>query len=314
MSLLSFLRETSAPAVAVEIGATRVSGAHLEWRGGQVVVLAHAAVPLPTGVLAPSLAAANIADQPAAAAALRRVLERLGRPRRIALVVPDVVAKVSLVRFERVPARAQDLDQLVRWQVRKTAPFAIEAAQISYVRGQKAPDGQEFIVSLARRDVVVEYEQLCAGEGAHAGIVDLATFNVANLVLAGASPPSADWLLVNVASDYATIAIFRGPDLIFFRNRAGEADGALTDLVHQSAMYYEDRLGGTGFARVLVSGANVDIDEVRRGFAARLAAPVEPVDLQPLVALTDRAAAGPALVELLAPLVGVVARGREKAA
>jgi len=55
-------------------------------------------------------------------------LERAGRPRRIGLIVPDVVAKVSLVRFERVPSKLQELDQLVRWQVRKSAPFAIEEA------------------------------------------------------------------------------------------------------------------------------------------------------------------------------------------
>ena len=62
------------------------------------------------------------------------------------------MAKVSLVRFEQVPARAQDLDQLVRWQIRKSAPFPIEEAQVSYVAGQRASDGQEFIVTLARRD------------------------------------------------------------------------------------------------------------------------------------------------------------------
>src|SRR5439155_6864258 len=95
-----------------------------------------------------------------------------------------LVAKVSLVRFEHVPGRAADLDQLVRWQVRKAAPFPIEDAQVSYEPGFKAADGQEFIVSLARRTVVEEYEGLCAEAGAHAGIVDLATFNVINAAIA----------------------------------------------------------------------------------------------------------------------------------
>ena len=99
--------------------------------------------------------------------------------------MPDPVAKVSLVRFEQVPPRAQDLDQLIRWQVRKAAPFPIEEAQVSYVAGLRAADGQEFVVSLARRDVVQEYEALCAAPGAHAGLVDLSTFNVVNAVLAG---------------------------------------------------------------------------------------------------------------------------------
>ena len=38
-------------------------------------------------------------------AALRSALDKLGsRPRRVALVIPDTAAKVSLLRFEKVPA------------------------------------------------------------------------------------------------------------------------------------------------------------------------------------------------------------------
>jgi Tfp pilus assembly PilM family ATPase len=307
--------------VAIEIAATRVSGASVGWRGGGATVTAHATEPLNEGALVPSLASANILDRPAVAGALGRVLDRLGRPRRIALVVPDLVAKVALVRFERVPARPQDLDALVRWQVRKTAPFAIDEAQISYVAGHRAADGQEFVVSLARRSVVQEYERLSADQGVHAGIVDLATFNVVNAVLAGSTPSPADWLLVNVAPDYATIAILRGSQLILFRTRSAETDGTLADLVHQSAMYYEDRLNGAGFTRVILAGAALagtrhagDVDEVRRSLEGRLTTSIETVDLGAVAALTDRIGAGPVLVDTLAPLVGILVRGREKAA
>jgi len=324
----SSLRDSSGPTAAVEIAATRVSGASLEWRGGQAAVTAHALEMLPEGALVPSLTAANVVDRAAVAGALGRVLERIGHPRRIALVVPDPVAKVSLVTFERVPARAEDLDELVQWQVRKAAPFPIEEAQISYVAGRQSPEGQEFVVSLARRDVILQYEQLAAAESAHAGIVDLATFNVINAVLAadmsGLTPtPSAsstsagDWLLVNVAPDYVTLAILRGPHLLFFRNRAAETDGTLADLVHQTAMYYEDRLGGGGFERVLLAGAAGvdprragDVELVRRSLQSRLAAAVDMVDPRAAVTLTDRISAGPAFLDTLAPLVGVLMRGQ----
>src|SRR5436190_9999364 len=116
MSLFSSLRESAAPPVAVEIAAGRVSAASLEWRGGQPVVAAYAIEPIPESALVPSLTAANTHDRPAVMTALNRVLEKMGRPRRVSLAVPDVVAKVSLVRFEQVPPRAADLEQLVRWQ------------------------------------------------------------------------------------------------------------------------------------------------------------------------------------------------------
>ena len=318
MNAFASLRDPSGPAVAVELAAHRVSAASLELRGGKPWIASHATEPLPDGALVPSLTAQNAHDRAAVVAALGRVLERTGRPRRIGLVVPDLVAKVSLVRFEQVPSRAADLDQLVRWQVRKTAPFAIEDAQVSYVPGLRALDGQEFVVSLARRDVVKEYESLCAEAGAHAGIVDLSTFNVINAVVAAAAPSQADWLLVNVAPDYASIAILRGEHLIFFRNRSADTEGTLADLVHQTAMYYEDRLEGSGFGRVWLAGAASagarqagDAEQLRRNLQERLTAPVETVDPRAAAGVTDRIAAAPALLDTLTPLVGLLLRGQE---
>jgi len=157
------------------------------------------------------------------------------RPKRVGVVLPDSVARVSLVRFDSVPARAADLEQLVHWQMRKAAPFRLEDAQVNYVPGAKVGDGgREFVVTLARRDVIEEYEGVCADVGARAGLVDLATFSLINIVLASSrTPPSGDWLLVHWTPDYSTLAVIRGADLIFFRSRLHEGEADLADLVHQ---------------------------------------------------------------------------------
>jgi Tfp pilus assembly PilM family ATPase len=303
----------------VEIAANRVSAAALEWHGGQATVALHASEPLPAGALVPALTTANTHDRAQVLEPLTRVLERVGRPRRVGLVVPDVVAKVSLVMFETIPGKAQELDQLIRWQVRKAAPFALEEAQISYIRGLRSDDGQEYVVTLARRSVIEEYEGLCAAAGAHAGIVDLSTFNVVNAVLAGSATPTADWLLVNMAADYTSIALLRGENLIFFRNRAADTEGTLADLVHQTTMYYEDRLKGAGFAQVILAGAGatpleqtIDIDAARRNLEERLRTPVDLVDPRAAATLTDRITAAPALLDTLAPLIGLLLRDRVK--
>ena len=57
MTAFSSLRDTSGPAAAVEIAATRVSGASVEWRGGQPAIAAHAIEMLPEGALVSSLTA-----------------------------------------------------------------------------------------------------------------------------------------------------------------------------------------------------------------------------------------------------------------
>jgi type IV pilus assembly protein PilM len=233
----------------------------------------------------------------------------------VALVVPDTAAKVSLIRFEKVPAKAQDLDQLVRWQVRKAAPFRIEDAQVSWIPGTSLDGGgREFIVTLARRDVIESFERACDAAGVHAGIIDIATFCTINAQLAATatSPIPGDWLLVHLAPDYATLAVVRGQSLVFFRNRPLGAEGDLADLVHQTAMYNEDRLGGGGFARVVLSGVSMtgadQAERLRRGIEERLSSKVELLDIRTAAAMRDRISANPGLLDALAAPAGILLR------
>jgi Tfp pilus assembly PilM family ATPase len=312
MSLADLL-QAPPPDVAIEIDHGHVGAARLIWRAGQAVVAAHATEPLPPGAIVPSLANLNMADVPLVAAAVGRVLGQLGaKPTRVALVIPDTVAKVSLLKLETMPAKAADLQEIVRWQVRKSAPFPIEQAVLSVTPGAASPEGgHELVVSLARADVVQQYEQACLLAGAHAGLVDLATFSVINGILAGQSTPAGDWLLVHVTDTYLTLAVIRDRSLLFFRNRGEEAEGTLADLIHQTAMYYEDRLHGGGFARVLIAGAARlpgGAESVRRGLEERLGIGVDSVDPRGAALLADRIGASAELLDVLAPLVGMLLR------
>ncbi len=303
----------------MQIARHRVSAAAVTSRVGGLSISAHAVEPLPAGAVIPALNGSNIAEPKVVASALQRVFERMDvRPKRVALAVPDMVAKVSLLKFDKVPDRAHDLHELVRWQVRKAAPFRIEDAQLSFVPGLQALDGStEFVVIMARKDVVREYEAVCEAAGAQAGIVDLVTFNVINAVLAGRDAPADDWLLVHVTQEDATMAILRGQHLVFFRNRDAESEGGLADMVHQTAMYYEDRLSGAGFGRVVLAGGGSpatdggqDADYLRQALEQRLGTRVDTIDPRGAATLTDRINASTELLDALAPLVGLLVRER----
>jgi type IV pilus assembly protein PilM len=249
----------------------------------------------------------------------------------VALVVPDGAARVSLVKFDKVPAKAEDLAQLIRWQVKKSVPFPLEQSQVTWTRGATdAAGGVEFVVAIARRDIIEEYEAVCQAANAQAGLVDLATLNMINLALIAdpslsgsvrahdaADPASAmpiDWLLVHVGADSSTVAIVRGAHVLFFRNRPADAEGHLNDLVHQSAMYYEDRLGGPGFSRVLVTTRDVpeelaaEVEELYRGLAERVGDRVEALDLRAAAGIAHGISPSPELLSALAAPVGVVLR------
>lgn len=306
---------SSSPDAAIEIAAETVAVAAIGGRGSDPNVQSYAFEGLPAGAVVPSLSPHNVTDRAAVVSALRAALDRANlRPRRVALVIPDTAARVSLVRFDRIPERREDLDQLVRWQLRKAAPFPMEDAAISYSPGLQAADGGgEFVVVMARRSIVREYESVCEELGLHAGLVDLSTLSVLHLFVSS-SPPEGDWLVVHVRPDYLSVAITRGDNLIFFRNRP-EGDGdSLMEVVHQTAMYYQDRLAGKGFARVLLGGTGATALEVaRHNMEHRLGLAVEKIDTARIAPLTDRISAPADLVGRLAPVVGILLRTRREA-
>jgi type IV pilus assembly protein PilM len=319
MSLFASWIASPPPDAAVEIAADRVSVAVASERGGGLAVQAYAVEPLPAGAVVASLTSSNIHDRAAVVSALRSALNRAGtRPRRVALVIPDLSAKVSLVRFDTLPARREDLDQLVRWQIKKASPFPLEEALVTSTPGARGADGSaEFLIVTARRDVVAEYEAVCDELKIYPGLVDLATLSVVNLFLGGAEVPDRDWLVVHLRPDYTSIVIMRGEHVIFFRNRPEGDDASIADLVHQTAMYYQDRLSGDRFSRVFLGGSGRvmgAVESARRSLEERLGASVEPIDPTRVASLTDRISVTPDVMDVLGSLVGMALRTRREAA
>jgi Tfp pilus assembly PilM family ATPase len=316
MSLLTSWLASPLPDAAVQIAPECVSVAVIGSRGGESVVQGYAIEPLPAGAVTASLTATNLNSRPAVVEALRRSLDQAGvRPRRVALILPDPAARVSLVRFDQVPARHEDLEQLMRWQIRKAAPFPIEEACLTFDLSTRTPDGgAEFVVVMARRDTVREYESVCEEVGMHTGLVDVATLCMLNLFLA-TERSEGDWLVIHAQPSYTSVVILRGAKVIFFRNMEGDSDG-IADVVHQTTMYYQDRLTGQGFKRVLLGGMGKStgaLDQMRRTLSERLGSVIDMIDPTQAAALTDRITASPEVVSSLAPLVGVMVRARAEA-
>ncbi len=300
------------PTVAIEIASRRVTVVALGHGG--TVVAGCAAEPLPDGAVAPALTGGNVPEPGVVTEALVRALDRAGLAsvRRAALVVPDSIARVSLLPFEQVPARQQDLDKVLRWQLRKATPFPLADAQITQFVASSEGPGISLAAVVARRDVVSEYEAVVAAAGIHAGLVDLASFSVMNAIMGAGVAPAGDWLLVHIASDATTLAILRGESLLFYRHRTAVDEESLSALVHQTAMYHEDRLGGGPFARVWLAGAGQQADEARSQIGGRLGMGVDPVDVRTAAAL-DASVASPDLLDALTAPVGLLVRERQAA-
>lgn len=279
MTLLDTVRawvSTPGPTVAVDIAADGVSA--VTANGADAAVAGHAQAPLPAGVVTPAATSVNVRDRATAVAAVRDVLGRLPRrDHRVSLVVPDSAAKVSILHFESAPARRGDLEKLIRWKVGDAVPFGLDDAQVAWDATAPHGAGRDYVAVVMRRDVVEEYEAVALAAGVQPGAVAPASFGLLSLARTLAHTATAgagDRLLVHAAAGYNTAVIVQDGNLALYRSQPGDQDADLADLVHRTAMYYEDRLGGGGLTQVLLAAESRAARAVTSRLAARIDAPI----------------------------------------
>ncbi len=317
MAAVSSILTPPPPSVAIELASRRVTVVEVGGGAKGLSVVGYASEALAPNAIKPAATGVNIANPGAVAEALGKALERAGvrSTRRAALIVPDSVARVALLPFKELPAKTADIEQLIRWQLKKGTPYNIEEAHVTWTQANKTAGETVLAAVVARRDIIAEYEAVATKLGIHAGIVDLSSLNVMNAVIAANAASPSDWLLVTMAPEATTLAIGRGSELMFYRHRAAVDEEPLSALVHQTAMYHEDRLEGKKFSRVWLCGGGVgrDADQIRTEINARLGVPVEAVDVRAAADLGGRVGASTDVLDALAAPLGVLLRDRKAA-
>jgi hypothetical protein len=152
----------------------------------------------------------NLADAGTFAEVLRAALERAGAltTDRVALVLPDPVARVALLPGPEVPGgRRAATEELLRFKLRKSVPFDVRDARLAFASsGSRAAD--TVVVAAVYKPVLEGYEAACRAVGVHPGLVELS--GLALLNSAFGALPAADRLLVNWDEGYVTLLLARG--------------------------------------------------------------------------------------------------------
>ena len=238
------------PRVACEISAERVVAARAG--EGEQSLEAATAQAIPDGALIPGLQAANINTREAVVAALRDALSAVaGRSRDVCLVIPDATTRIMLLDFDTLPAKAEDADAVVRFRLKKSLPFEVEHAAMSFDR-QGTADPIRVVAAVTPRTVLDEYESLVREAGYNPGAVMPSM--IASLgVVDGARPT----MVIKVERGTTTFAIVDNNQLLLHRaleNGGSAVSGeSLVDDVNTSLVYFEDRYS-VGVDRVLVTG------------------------------------------------------------
>src|SRR5580704_348135 len=91
--------------------------------------------PLEPGVIAVSPLKENVLDEPAFRAAVKSLATshaaRKGKD--AALILPDFSARTTVLDFDTFPASMEEQLALIRFRLKRSVPFDVEAAAISFV-------------------------------------------------------------------------------------------------------------------------------------------------------------------------------------
>jgi len=235
------------PALACEITPEGVLAAR-QAAGGQVdMAFVPLANPLSPDVLRPGLAAPNFVDRAAVVAALRQALDDVSaKDKSLTLVVPDATVRVLVLDFDSLPAKAQEALPIVRFRLRKLAPFDVDHAAVSYqVMRQdhgKDQDQTRALVTVMPAPVRAEYEDAVRAAGYEPGVV--LPSMLASLAAARSDEAT---LVVNRSGLSLTTAIASGDELLLHRTMELPASLAaqreeMAQSVTVASAYFEDTM------------------------------------------------------------------------
>lgn len=280
-------------------------------------------VDLPEGSLQTEFSKRNVLRPAEVGQALLQALQRESiETREISIVLPDHLARTSLLHMGERPARKEEVLEVIRWKLRKSVPFKVEDAHIDYQMFPSPSDSDSHLCQavLMLRSVLDSYEDLMTEIGFHAGLMDLSTFNLANLYRPVLERAEEDAFLLNVTGKFFALLILRQGVPIFYRAKsyafADHADSRRATVIREvdaSLTYYAERLGGRLPAQIHLRCIDMDLNTLQEELAQRLEGPVLPVDPTQVVEVvprSDDAEEQRDLMQLIAPALGA-ALGRQ---
>jgi type IV pilus assembly protein PilM len=192
------------------------------------------------GAVTPGFSAPNIHDGEALRSAVRGALGAVAtKARDVMVVLPDAAIRVLLLDFETLPAKAQDIDPVIRFRLKKSLPFDVDQAAVSYhIRRQNGT--VHVVAAVSPKSVVNEYEAAFRDAGYLPGVV--MPSSLAALGLVEANVPT---LLLKVDPMNITIVAARNQELCLIRTlenpHASEVSPAeLAEAVLPSMVFFED--------------------------------------------------------------------------
>jgi len=257
------------PAMAFEISEAGIAAARIAGRAELDFY------PLKPGTLSISPLKENVIDPDEFTMAVRAVANSQSSRKRkdVALILPDYCTRMAVVDFDSFPSDAKEQVSLVRFRVKRSVPFDVDSAALSYwaqpVEGKKV----DVVVVMAPLEVISRYEAPFRMAGLTPGLVTTSSMAALDLAPEGGLSVLAKLtgrVLSVVVRNKAAVKLVRCLELP--STELEDVAGVLLP----TFVYIEDNLGGRA-ERLILCGFGAQTEEAQRRFHEELGVEVEPL-------------------------------------
>ena len=257
------------PAMAFEISEAGIAAARITSRAELEFQ------PLRPGTLSVSPLKENVADADEFASAVRRLsgTQAARRKKDIALILPDYSARIAVLDFDQFPSDEKEQASLIRFRVKRSVPFDVESAAMSYF-AQSAEKGHvDVVVVMAPLEIVSRYEAPFRAAGMNPGLVTMS--GLAALELA---PEAGLSVLAKLTGRVLTVLV-RDKHVLKLARCIELPSTDLQDIAEvliPTFVYIEDNLGRRA-EKLVLCGFGAETDGAAQALADELSVDAEPL-------------------------------------
>jgi len=329
--LKHWLLDPEPPGLGVEFRPGEIVMARFD-EGGEMDLCLRA--PLPHGVVDFSMLRPNLIDPEALGIFLQKLFDEAGvKGGRIGLTLPDMLARISLVKLPSAPRSRSEASELLRFRLKKTLPFDANEARISYQAVPATPSGSgepTYLTGIMHDGVAAQYESLFADLGFHVGVIETSSLSLLHLwepVVGEALLPEQDFFFLNLEETYFTVSLVRersrlelvrtvghrspmlDTEALDFRHKPSyEAESLLRELL-PTFIYYQEKLGGNSLARIYYRSLRPDLGDLSAVLEEQFGVPGQSFELSRAVRVGSQLTVDEPMATLAGAASGV-ARGK----
>lgn len=256
------------PGMAFEISEAGVAAARI---GGKGDVAFEAVKP---GTLAVSPLHDNVADEAELARAVRVVAASGAKKRKdVAVILPDYCTRTSVLDFDTFPSDAKEQLALIRFRSKRSVPFDVETAALSYWAQPASHKRVDVVAVMAPMEIVARYEAPFRAAGLNPGLVT--TSGLAAMELA---PETGVSVMAKLSGRVLTVLVREKSVLKLVRclEMPSQELEDVAAVLAPTLVYVEDNLGSKA-DKLLLCGFGPMADEAARRFAEEFGVEAEPV-------------------------------------